>query len=390
MPAIIRDSIQNRIFAALLFGTGFLVAYYTLQANEPLQTTAQMRGSTPANFVFAVMGDFGTGEDSQRQVAQHLSAVTKKHPLQLVISTGDQMYNMVAQERLNGLDGVQDVYDDKFQTHFEDVYGNSFQGVPWYMTLGNHDCAGNATAQILYTKRSPSGIWHMPSRYYTFQQRIGPGNPSQQDDVVRFIVLDSCSLSCGSSSSTNDRCKHVHRVGSDGQDANQLRNKQIEWFKQLLETPLPTENSWIVVSTHWPVYSVIGNGPTGNMIQDIEPLLKEAVVLHRGKVLWFNGHDHGLQHLQNDHNDVTNHYFVSGGGGYQLHPTLKLSADGAYKDEQGQVQSTLNKDVFVRFKKSCYGFMTVQFNGRGKGIVSFYESVHGKSKATLIYQVTVP
>ena len=100
--------------------------------------------------------------------------------------------------------------------------------------------------------------------------------------------------------------------------------------------------------------------------------------------------DHGLQHLQNDHNDVTNHYFVSGGGGYHLHPTLKLSADGAYKDEQGQVQSTLNKDVFVRFKKSCYGFMTVQFNGRGKGIVSFYESVRGKSKATLVYRVGVP
>ena len=69
---VIRDSIHNRIFAALLFGSGFLLAYYTLQANEPLQTTAQMRGSTPANLFFAVMGDFGTGEDSQRQVAQHL------------------------------------------------------------------------------------------------------------------------------------------------------------------------------------------------------------------------------------------------------------------------------------------------------------------------------
>ena len=67
------------------------------------------------------------------------------------------MYGTDDVSRANGLDGVASIDDLGFQNKFENVYSaatsSAFKGVPWYMTLGNHDCAGNASAQVLYLLR---------------------------------------------------------------------------------------------------------------------------------------------------------------------------------------------------------------------------------------------
>ena len=373
----------NAVRAFFLVALLVLVLLSLLVLHTQLQQQPKMRGTSLHPIHFAVIGDFGTGQATQLQVARHLARQHKQRPFQFVISTGDQMYNMVGEEREQGRDGVASVEDPLFALNFENVYRPAFSNVPWYMTLGNHDCAGNASAQVLYTHHSPSPhLWQMPQRYYAFQKQFDASN-----SLVQFIVLDSCSLACGgssSSSSKNERCRHVHHP------SNSVRQQQLEWLKHILETPLPTQDSWIVISSHWPLFSVMGNGPTRSMLSDIEPLLEAARVLHgKNRIVWFNGHDHGLQHIER----FQKHYFVSGGGGFKLHPTLKATADGAYRDPDTTImKSTLNEmeGVKVPYSKSTFGFMKVQLYSNGQGVVDFYESLESEKAAKLIYKVDIP
>ena len=101
-------------------------------------------------FGFFVIGDFGTGDRVQRRVAQHLSAVATTHTPQLVLSTGDNSYGADDKARAAGLDGVSSARDPSFQRKFERVYPTmpGLRNVSWFLTLGNHDCAGNSMAQV--------------------------------------------------------------------------------------------------------------------------------------------------------------------------------------------------------------------------------------------------
>ena len=241
------------------------------------------------------------------------------------------------------------------------------------MTLGNHDCAGNASAQILYTSKSKH--WKMPARYYSFQAQ-------HYHDVLQFIVLDSCSLVCAVSKNgkgkQNDRCTGVHVPSTP-------RQKQVEWLRRLLERPLPTPQSIFVVVSHWPIFSAMGNGPTAVMISDIQPLLQKAAGQY--KVIWFNGHDHSLQHIQRRHVN----YFISGGGGFKLHPQLKTTADGAYIEKgTSMIRSKWNElpDVDIKFQKASFGFLKVEID-QGRAHVAMYESKPDETAAALIYTTVI-
>ena len=68
------------------------------------------------------------------------------------------------------------------------------------------------------------------------------------------------------------------------------------------------------------------------------PLLEE-----HGVHLYFSGHDHGLQHVK--HASVTGpDLYVSGAGGYRLHPQLKDESDAA-----------INKQASSLFKLAEFG-----------------------------------
>ena len=75
-----------------------------------------------------------------------------------------------------------------FREVFEEVY--SGLGVPFYAALGNHDYYNNAnvSAQVAYTQRSPSRQWRMPSRYYSWVEKLGEGK------IATFITLDTVIL----------------------------------------------------------------------------------------------------------------------------------------------------------------------------------------------------
>jgi hypothetical protein len=165
-----------------------------LLAGLPLATPAQQvqlplkDGSTK----FAVIGDTGTGDRHQVEVARQLVAWRPKFPYEFVIMMGDNLY---------GGDKPKD-YSKEFEIPYKPLLD---AGVKFYAALGNHDNAN----QRLYKPFNMNG-----EKYYTFKPRDG----------VRFFVLDS----------------------------NYVDDKQLAWLDQELAA---SGSDWKIAYFHHPLYS---------------------------------------------------------------------------------------------------------------------------------------
>jgi len=111
------------------------------------------------SFKFAVLGDFGTGDKAQYQLAEQMFAVYKKFKYDSVMLVGDNLY------------GAQRPQD--FRSKFEVPYKPLLDaGVKFYASLGNHD----AREQRYYKPFNMEG-----QLYYTFSPRPD----------IRFFALES-------------------------------------------------------------------------------------------------------------------------------------------------------------------------------------------------------
>lgn len=136
----------SRIIAlvAVLAGAGWIAA--PQDAALPL---------APGSVRFAVIGDSGSGDRPQFEIAGQMVAARARFPFEFVLMLGDNIY------------GRQD-----FVQKFDLPYAGLLQaGVPFYAALGNHDDPDSRT----YKPFSMAG-----ARYYTFVR-----------GHVRFVVLDT-------------------------------------------------------------------------------------------------------------------------------------------------------------------------------------------------------
>jgi DNA repair exonuclease SbcCD nuclease subunit len=142
---------------------------------------------------FAAIGDNGTGNKPEYQIADKLAAAHEKFPFGFVVMMGDNLY---------GGENPND-FVDKFERPYQALLK---AGVKFYATLGNHD---DPARQISYEKFNMGG-----KHYYTFKPQQG----------VRFFSLDS----------------------------NYMDKRQLDWF----ETELKASTSeWKIVYFHHPIYS---------------------------------------------------------------------------------------------------------------------------------------
>ena len=168
---------------------------------------------------FAVIGDNGTGEPPQYDVARQMLSARSSFPFDFVLMLGDNMY------------GSQKPQD--FVTKFESPYGPLLDaGVRFYATLGNHDQPTNRS----YPRFNMAG-----ERYYTFAR-----------PPARFFVLDT----------------------------NLMDRPQLAWIEDALER---ATEPWKIVYFHHPIYSDGDrHGSNVEMRVLLEPLLVRhgvAVVL---------------------------------------------------------------------------------------------------------------
>src|SRR5438093_11375625 len=113
----------------------------------------------PDSLKFAIIGDSGTGSDSQYRVAEQLVASRAKFPYEFILMMGDNLYSG---------SGPKD-FDKKFEQPYKALLDS---GMKFYASLGNHDNPN---------ERYYKGFNMNGERFYTFKPKAG----------VRFFALDS-------------------------------------------------------------------------------------------------------------------------------------------------------------------------------------------------------
>jgi hypothetical protein len=163
----------------------------------------------PNSVRFAVIGDMGTGEKPQYEVAEQMNGFHQKFLFEFVIALGDDLYD--------GSDPSD--YESKFERPYKFLLD---AGVFFYAVLGNHD--------------SPNERFYKPfnmngQKYYTYKK----GN-------VRFFALDS----------------------------NYMNPQQLSWLETELQN---SGSDWKICYFHHPLYSSAAfHGSSNELRLLLEPL----------------------------------------------------------------------------------------------------------------------
>jgi predicted phosphodiesterase len=162
----------------------------------------------PNSVRFLVIGDAGTGDRRQNEVAAQIVRYYAEFPFTFAIMLGDNIY---------GKERPQD-FAKKFEGPYKKLLGS---GVKFYAALGNHD--------------DPNQRYYKPfhldgRRYRTFKE--GP---------VRFFILDS----------------------------NYLDPEQVKWLEKELEA---SDSEWKIAYFHHPLYTTARRGPEVELRAILEPL----------------------------------------------------------------------------------------------------------------------
>ena len=253
---------------------------------------------------FIVIGDWGSGRDTQHRVAAAMAKFADKTRVDFILSVGDNIYPA----------GVTSSHDSQFLVKWKLVYNHpSLVRLRWYLVAGNHDHGvenGEELYQVEYSKRE--NRWIMPDLKYTFTRPIG-------GSVVRFVAFDSHSFIYNKS--------NAHQV-----------------HQQFVQSALMDPHSdWKIVFTHYPAFTA---GPTYSLentdiVNNIVPLLD------RYKAdLYLSGHDHNLQHLTKNGSRVD--YVISGSGGFELYPLSAIN-----------LQEMNRIGVLLKRMRATHGFVVV-------------------------------
>ena len=147
--------------------------------------------NTPNSVKFGVIGDSGSGDRGQYEVANQMARFHAKFPFDQVIMLGDNIY---------GGQSAQDLVQ-KFSQPYKALLD---AGVKFYASLGNHDDPLN--------RRYP--LWNMGGElYYTYATKN-----------VRFFALDS----------------------------NKIDQKELAWLENELKS---SREDWKICFFHHPLYS---------------------------------------------------------------------------------------------------------------------------------------
>jgi 3',5'-cyclic AMP phosphodiesterase CpdA len=161
---------------------------------------------------FAVIGDSGTGEKDQYQIAKQMEAYREAVGFDFVIMLGDNIYG--GHEERD--------FAQKFEVPYKPLLD---AGVKFYASLGNHD---DPKLETLYKPFNMNG-----ERYYTFKKAD-----------VQFFALDS----------------------------NYMDAQQLAWVEQNLRS---SKASWKICYFHHPLYSDGKmHGPDLDLRNQLSPLLK--------------------------------------------------------------------------------------------------------------------
>lgn len=165
---------------------------------------------------FLALGDFGSGSSEQQQVADRMCRLRERRPFDLVVTTGDNVYDS----------GHPDRFDEVFFTPYECLLSS---GVRFRSTLGNHDVV------------TDNGRPELQEPAFGFMGR----NYVVRRTGVRFVMADSNSLN-------------------------------MDWLRRA--TRSEEGDRWTVVVFHHPVFSSGEHGSTPGLKPKLPRLFKRRGV----------------------------------------------------------------------------------------------------------------
>lgn len=250
-------------------GVGFnhhRILAQSLQAQPPIASLIP----TP-QWQFIAVGDVGTGDQAQYDVAQAMVQFHQRNPFALALLAGDNIYDGGEMERIGEV--------------FEQPYGPLLQhGITFHAVLGNHDVMSQrGEGQIRYPG------FNMAGRYYTFTR-----------DSVQFFALDT--------------------------------NPGPHWSAQLrwLEAELArSKANWKIVLGHHPIYASGLHSIKWELASRLGPLLgtpklypglgeQLTPLFAKYQVqLYINGHEHHYERTQ----PIAGTTYLTCGVGSRLRPT---------------------------------------------------------------------
>ena len=185
---------------------------------------------------FAIIGDSGTGEAAQFDVARQMKTTREKSHFDFVLMLGDNIYP-------NGEAA-------RFKPCFEEPYKDLLKdGVKFYAALGNHDLERGTNAALHYDHVHMDG-----HRYYSFKK---------SDGLIEFFALDS----------------------------SVMTDKQLAWLEDALKS---SKARWKVAFFHHPLYSSARkHGSDDGLRRVLEPLF----VRYKVDAV-FAGHDHVYERVK--------------------------------------------------------------------------------------------
>jgi hypothetical protein len=237
------------------------------------------------------MGDFGSGSQSQRDVAAAIVRMGGAAAFDFGLTFGDNFYP-------SGMTGTD---DPRWRDWWESLYGPL--GIVFYPSLGNHEWYSDdgAAAEIAYRSAS----WRFPAPYYSFT--AGP---------VQFFAVDTTEMS----------------------------EAQILWLDKAIGA---SAARWKVVYGHHPIFAPERDSKSGSYMKYMQARLWPVI---RGRVdAYLCGHQHAMAHM--DPRDGV-HFFLSGGGGAPLAKVSK-SENGAIFAESKFGFLTLEADA-ARMKVAIF------------------------------------
>ncbi|MFV8570604.1 metallophosphoesterase [Marinobacter sp. SBS5] len=257
---------------------------------------------------FMVVGDTGTGTQGQYYVAAAMEKVAKAQGAQFVLGAGDNIYE----------EGATSVDDPRFLDSFEYPYQNL--DLPFYMCLGNHDCAstimgggsnnkrGDYQVDYHYSTNRYSNKWKMPARFYNEMF----GKQTDGAPFLELFVVDSNPLT----SFYLDRDENFNWQN--------YGYPQQMWMKETVEA---SQAHWKIAMSHVPYKSNGKHGNAGNLDEGTRILFNnpdadglrykaflEDAFAHKVDML-FTGHDHSMQWIKPVPEFGPAHIIVSGAGG---------------------------------------------------------------------------
>ena len=271
----------------------------TTMAALPTSTSSPTASPTPAPLRFAVIGDFGSGDQNEADVA----ALVKSWNPDLVITTGDNNYPDGAAATIDPNIGQ---FYHQFIYPYLGTYGEGADTNRFFPTLGNHDWNtvdgdGMPFPYLDYFKLPQRESEN--ERYYDFEW--GP---------VHFFALDSNS-------------REPDGVGRSSAQATWLQSRLAE-----------STATWKIVYAHHPPYS---SGLHGSIEWMRWPFAEW------GATAYLAGHDHLYERLVIE--DFP--YFTNGLGGGNIY-YFKIPLPGSevrYNDDYGAmlVEAT---EAYIHFK----------------------------------------